>query len=109
MNWYQILFDAGLPVISAEVNKFGKVTAQFSRELTAQEWIQFLQLTDPPAARKYKAKSAAALATVFRTLTPEQAENYIDANVTTLASAKAVLRIFARIIVAMRDEIWPDL
>jgi hypothetical protein len=60
-------------------------------------------------SRKDGAKSEAALATQFKTLTPQQAVNYIENSVVDLPSAKAVLKIMARILIAMRDEIWPDL
>lgn len=60
-------------------------------------------------ARKTNAKGEAALATQFKTLTPQQAVNYIENNVTNLSTAKDILKIMARILIAMRDEIWPDL
>lgn len=59
--------------------------------------------------RKANAKAEARLAAELRTLTPQQAVNYIDANVTTIASAKVVLKVMARMMIAMRDEVWPDL
>jgi hypothetical protein len=74
-----------------------------------------IAITAPAAAQiaaRDKRKAAineAALATAFRTLTAAQAETYIDNNVTTLATAKAALRIFARLLVALRDANWPDL
>lgn len=38
-----------------------------------------------------------------------QAVNYIDSNVTDLASAKTVLKAMARLLVAQRDALWPGL
>jgi len=60
-------------------------------------------------ARFSSARGEAALASQLRTLTPQQAVDYIETNVTNLASAKAVLKIMARILIAMRDQVWPDL
>ena len=58
---------------------------------------------------KAGAKSRAKHVIELRTATQKDVENYIDNNVTDIASAKSVLKILARIIVAMRDEIWSDL
>lgn len=60
-------------------------------------------------ARKENARNEANLATQLKALTPQQAENYIETNVTSLASAKAVMKIMARMLIAMRDEVWPEL
>ena len=59
--------------------------------------------------RQQAARGEAALATQLRTLTPQQAVDYINNNVTNLASAKEVLKIIARILIAQRDQIWPDM
>jgi hypothetical protein len=59
--------------------------------------------------RKTNAITEAGLAAEFKSLTAAQALTYIDNNVTTLATAKTVLKIMARLIIAMRDELWPDL
>jgi hypothetical protein len=45
----------------------------------------------------------------LKTLTPAQAVAYIETNVTSLATAKTVLKVMARILIALRDETWPDL
>lgn len=109
MNWLEVLQNAGLPAVSASVNETGKVDASFSRELTPVEWRLFLTLTDPARARQTAAKAEAALAIELKSLTPAQAVAYVENNVTTLASAKVVLKIMARLIIAMRDEVFPDL
>jgi hypothetical protein len=109
MDWKQVLLNAGLPCESAGVNQFGKVDASFTRPLTPTEWLLFLQLTDVIAYRKANARAEAKLATELKSLTPAQAVAYIETNVTNLASAKTVLKIMARILIAMRDEIWPEL
>jgi hypothetical protein len=59
--------------------------------------------------RLRNARSEAALTTQLRTLTPQQAVNYIETNVTNLATAKDVLKIMARMLIAMRDKVFPDL
>lgn len=61
------------------------------------------------AARKAESISQAKLATELRSLTPDQAVAYIENNVTSLASAKAVMKVMARLLIAMRDELWPGL
>jgi hypothetical protein len=60
-------------------------------------------------ARRRAARDEAALASTLRTVTPQQAVDYIESNVTTLASAKAAMKLMVRVLVAMRDEIWPDM
>jgi hypothetical protein len=109
MIWLEILINAGLPATAAWIDGPGQVQATFSRELTTVEWQAFLALTDAARARQSAARSEAALATAFRTITPAQAVAYIDNNVTSLATAKDALKLMARILIAMRDQIWPDL
>lgn len=60
-------------------------------------------------ARKENAKQEAGLASRLKSLTPQEAVEYIEVNVTNLASAKAVMKIMARMLIAMRDEVWPEL
>jgi len=66
--------------------------------------------SEQAAIDRYKAaKDEAALAAVFRNLTPAQAEAYIQANVTDLASAKAALKVMARLLIAICNRVLPDL
>lgn len=60
-------------------------------------------------ARKENARQEAGLASRLKSLTPQEAVEYIEVNVTNLASAKAVMKIMARMLIAMRDEVWPEL
>lgn len=60
-------------------------------------------------ARYHEARSEAALTEALRTLTPAQAVKYVEDNVTTLASAKAVLKIIVRLLIALTNRIYPDL
>lgn len=41
--------------------------------------------------------------------TAEEMEDYINTNVTDLASAKVVMVGLAKMIAAIRDELWPNL
>jgi hypothetical protein len=113
MNWLLTLQQAGLPAIKAyeETTEDGtiQVQASFSRSLTAVEWQLFLSLTNPARARRENAINEAALATELKSLTPAQAVQYIENNVIDLPSAKRVLKVMARILIALRDETWPNL
>jgi len=60
-------------------------------------------------ARKAVAVNEAKLATELRTLTATEAVAYVENNVTTLATAKTVIKIMVRLLIALRDETWPDL
>jgi len=42
---------------------------------------------------------------VYKTLTPEQAETWIDNNVTNLASAKLAMKHMVKMIIALRDYV----
>ena len=91
-------------------------TVGFTRQLSAEERDQVISLCKygdlvPTAMqlRRENARAEAALAAQLKTLTPQEAVDYIETNVTTLASAKTVLKIMARMLIAMRDQIWPDL
>lgn len=103
------LIAAGLPAISVYLNEDGIEQVNFSRELTPAEWQIYLELVYPEAARQNSALADAKLAGVLKTCTPQQAVDYVEANVTSVATAKAALKLIVRILVAMRNEIWPDL
>jgi len=66
-------------------------------------------MTDPVIekneARIAAAKTELALTEALRTATPQQAVNYIENNVTTLATAKAALKLMARMLIVLRDQI----
>lgn len=108
MNWKQVLIDAGLPCEWAEMRD-GRVEAGFSRPLTFAENVKFLELTDLPAARRAGAIGEAALVAELKNVTGNQAADWIETNVTSLATAKTALKILARMVIAMRNEVWPDL
>lgn len=59
--------------------------------------------------RFYAARSTAGLSTLLKTMTAQQAETYINTNVTSLATAKTVLIELSRLVIALRDTIWQDM
>lgn len=111
MKLHRELAAAGLPVVGVCEN--GRI--DWSRELSESEAAQAKAITaahDPTdhiAARKAAAESAAAAVPNWSTWTAEKAEEYINANVTTLAGARVVLAAMAKLLVALRDEAWPEL
>lgn len=109
MDLLTLLQNAGLPIISIVETRRGNYHAEFERTLTPEEWAIYEQIVYPHRTRKAAAKREAAKATALKTITPEQAVKYINNNVTDLASAKTVLKLMARMLIAMRDEIWSDL
>ncbi len=55
------------------------------------------------------AKTQAANIPNWATWTETETLAYIDTNVTDLASAKVVIRAMARMIIALRNQEWPEL
>jgi hypothetical protein len=51
-----------------------------------------------------EARAQLALTGALRTATPQQAVTWIDTNVTDLASAKAALKLMARMLIVLRDQ-----
>lgn len=51
-----------------------------------------------------EARAQLALTGALRTATPQQAVAWIDANVTDLASAKTALKLMARMLIVLRDQ-----
>lgn len=60
-------------------------------------------------ARQEAARTEAGMAGVLKTVTPQQAADYIEQNVTDLASAKSALKLMARMVIAIRDRVMPEL
>ena len=60
-------------------------------------------------SRREQARAAFGGVPELRSATGDQAEAWVEANVTTLASAKRAIAILARAVVALRDETYPDL
>lgn len=113
---FEKLSQAGIPVISAD--KSGAIS---TNPMTEDQIVVFtnicLEHISPveyatrkrAAERKAAAKGEAALAEQLKTVTAQGAVDYIETQVTNLASAKAVMKIMARMLIAMRDEVWPEL
>ena len=120
MSIYDELLAAGLPVLDAEPN----VTPHFSRELTPQEDDIRDSIMNKPAFRRNRAKATAKAVPNWASWTRDQWNNYFNNNlsdsevelVTSLPAARTMLKRqnlvinnLAKIIIAMRDQIWPDL
>ena len=58
---------------------------------------------------KNNAKAQAAAIPSWSSWTEAETLDYIDTNVIDLASAKVVIRAMARMVIALRNEQWPDL
>lgn len=58
---------------------------------------------------KTGAKTNAENIPSYATWTGAQAETWIENNVDNLASAKTVLKALAKMVIALRNERWPDL
>jgi hypothetical protein len=113
MTLFTDLQNAGLPVVSATDIPGKPRQATFSRTLTTEEEEIYLDLLFPfrqiQKARKANAINEVAAATQLKSVTPAQAVLYIENNVLDLPSAKVVLKIMVRMLIALRDETWPEL
>ena len=63
----------------------------------------------PEEARQEQADTDAANIPGWASWTEEQVLDWIDDNVTDLASAKTALTAMARMLVALRNKTWPGL
>ena len=59
--------------------------------------------------RQSQSKTQFAAIPIYARMTEQQAIDYIDINVTDLASAKVVLAALARMVIALRNDRFPDL
>jgi hypothetical protein len=102
---------AGLPVVGVAAD--GRM--DWSRKLTEAEADQvkvILEAHDPVdygQVRQEEAEKAAAAVENWSSWTAEKAAEYINANVTTVASARGVLVSMAKLVIALRDQTWPEL
>ena len=55
-------------------------------------------------AKRTADKAELALTGALRATTPQQAVDYIENNVTSLATAKEVLKLMARMLIVLRDQ-----
>ncbi len=112
------LIGAGLPILDA--TESGTVEWVHGASITLEQMRicsdMILEHIDPARhlvlmrvkERYERAGGEALLATQIRTLTIEQAVAYIDSNVIDLPSAKAVLKIITRVLMALWDRTFPD-
>ena len=120
MSIYDDLLAAGLPVLDAEPG----VTPHFSRTLTPQEEDTRDSIMNKPAFRRSHAKATAKAIPNWATWSQSQWAAYFNTNladseadlVTSFAAARVMIKRqnlvitnLAKLIIAMRDEIWPDL
>lgn len=125
MDYTQALKDAGLPVVSAITNAYGKVVADFERELTATEWQKYLDVVDPSASRLSLAEGVALSIPGWAKWTQSQFSSWCDQNLmtdaqidaltlntalkTNLKTNNAFTRNAGKMLIALRDQTWPDL
>ena len=118
MNLSEKIKAAGIPFKTADEN--GSVDCSgfyLSKEQYAQLANIIREHLDPSGYavqkrikdRQSAAKNEAGLATQLKTVTAQGAVDYIEVNVTNLASAKAVMKIMARMLIALRDAQFPEL
>jgi hypothetical protein len=113
------LIAAGLPAIDAEPG----VTPHFSRPLTLAEEDVRDTIINPPIVRQKTSRTYAQNIPNWSTWTEAQADAWYQTNVrdpytaaTTLVAMKVVigtmitvLWILVRMVIALRDQNWPDL
>ena len=127
MDWLLLLQQAGLPVVSAsETTEDGvtQVNATFSRGLTAAEVMTYLSITNPAEYRRQNSRVTAKAIPNWATWTQANWDAYFTANlspaqvstVTTIALARTmlnrqnlVIQNLVKLVIAMRDNQWPDL
>jgi hypothetical protein len=81
-------------------------TSQFSS--IDEAWAAATPLSQSEMVSHDAAIQAAAIPN-WATWTEAQVVDYINTNVTSLAAAKVVLVVLARMVVALRNETWPGL
>lgn len=120
MTMLDDLIAAGLPAIDAVPGS----TPHFSRLLTLEEEVVRDSIVNKRAFRERSARLTAAAVPNWATWSQADWESYFNANlasgnvtsIANLADAKAmltkqntVINALAKIVLAMRDQVWPDL
>lgn len=82
--------------------------ADVAAVIAAHDAAAYTAMLSRIETRRNLSVSEAKLATQLAKLTPAQAETYIQNNVVDLASAKAALKIMARMLIALRDKSMPE-
>lgn len=114
-----LLVAAGLPVKS--VNDAGVITYNAGVDLTPTQRAKETDILEEyyfPSAytlrkihetRKNAAYSEGELATLIKTMTPQEAVDWIEANVNGTADVKDYLQELTRMTLGLRDEIWSSM
>ncbi len=100
------LVAAGLPVVGVSADEDGNFLridwpggiATPEQFALAQQVVAAHDPTDTIALRQEQARAAYKLLVALRDMTPDEAAAWVDANVVDFASAKSVMRIFARLL-----------
>ena len=71
-----------------------------------QEELDNLEISNE---RYINAKESAKMVSELKSITSEEAVEWIDKNVKNLSDAKTIFKIMVRMIIAMRDQLWSDL
>ena len=71
-----------------------------------QEELDNLEISNE---RYINAKESAKMVSELKSITSEEAVEWIDKNVENLSDAKTIFKIMVRMIIAMRDQLWSDL
>jgi hypothetical protein len=127
MNWLLLLQQAGLPVVTADetiIDGITQVNASFSRPLTPAEVMIYLSITNSTEHRRRQSRVTAKAIPNWATWTQADWDAYFTANlspaqvttVTTIATARTmlnrqnlVIQNLVKLVIAMRDNQWPDL
>jgi len=106
---HQELLDANIPLVGVstigEDDEFDRI--DFGPDVTEAQRAQAAAIvaahdpTDTEALRRQQARTAYKKLTALRGMTPDQAEAWVEANVTTLATAKSTMKLLARVIVIL--------
>lgn len=102
-NLSDALAQAGIPGVTINENLTITLPVNITSEqatIATQIYIDIVPVefrkTDAAILRKMNSKAEAGLATQLKTVTAQGAVDYIETQVTNLASAKAVMKIMAR-------------
>ena len=102
------LAAAGISIIGVSADENGDLDRiDFAPSVTEAQQAQALAIvsahdpTDTDELRRQAARAAYKQLAALRGMTPDQAEAWVEANVTTLATAKSAMKLLARVIVIL--------
>jgi len=79
------------------------------QEIIAALSTPLLSIEIASLIRKANAFAQAKLVSELKALTPEEAAAYVESSITDLDGAVTVIKAIVRLLIALRDELWPDL